>query len=79
MVDKSSKLEQGFVYYIPKFTILMFVISKFESTTYSVYFGPLDFPDYIDTIILKKVSLAFISNIQTNSNYYFYFSFLKIS
>ena len=79
MLSKSSQLEQGFVHYIAKFTILRFVISKFECIMYSVYFGPLDFPDYIDTIILKKVSLAFISNIQTNSNYYFCLSFLKIS
>ena len=33
MLSKSSKLELGFVHYIAKFTILRFVISRFECTT----------------------------------------------
>ena len=32
MLSISSKWEQGFVYYIAKFTILRFVISRFECT-----------------------------------------------
>ena len=32
MPSKSSKLELGFVHYIAKFTILRFVISRFECT-----------------------------------------------
>ena len=33
MLSKSSKWELGFVHYIAKFTILRFVISRFECTT----------------------------------------------
>ena len=33
MLNKSSKWELGFVYYIAKFTILRFVISRFECTS----------------------------------------------
>ena len=33
MFSKSSKMELGFVHYIAKFTILRFVISRFECTT----------------------------------------------
>ena len=33
MLSKSSKRELGFVHYIAKFTILRFVISRFECTT----------------------------------------------
>ena len=33
MLSKTSKWELGFVHYIAKFTILRFVISRFECTT----------------------------------------------
>ena len=37
MLSKFSKWELGFVHYVAKFTILRFVISRFESVYYATY------------------------------------------
>ena len=51
MLSKSSKWELGLVHFIVKFTILRFVMSRFECTKYfdpnSHCARPLAFPDVI--------------------------------
>ena len=45
MLSKSSKWELGFVHYIAKFTLLRFVISRFECTLNNFFFGSDYYPN----------------------------------
>ena len=50
MLSKSFKWELGFVHYIAKFTILRFVISRFECSRYLVLYLGAFFVIYLKVI-----------------------------